>query len=51
MYISDYQNSLRVDEHEVCDYMEAYTDKLYEEYGDDWYSHANSADFAEYCLA
>lgn len=51
MYISDYQNSLRVDEHEVYDYMEGYTDELDEEYGDDWYSHANSADFAEYCLA
>ena len=51
MYISDYQNDLRVDEHEVYDYMEGYTDELDEEYGDDWYSHANSADFAEYCLA
>lgn len=51
IYLSDYQNDLRVDENEVCEYMDDYTDGLYEEYGDDWYSHANAADFADYCVA
>lgn len=51
IYLSDYQNDLRVDENEVCEYMDDYTDGLYEEYGDDWYSHADAADFAEYCVA
>lgn len=51
MYLSDYSNDFDVDEKEVSDYAEGYSDSLYEEYGDDWFSHVDAEDWCEYCAA
>ena len=39
MYIDDYSNDMLIYSKQVCDVAEAYTDELYQEYGEDWYNY------------
>lgn len=46
---SDYLNSLDVDEHEVCDFCEGYSDMVAGQH-EDWWSYLSEDDFVEYCM-
>lgn len=51
IYLSDYRNDLNVDEEEVYDKAEDYTDMLYYEFGEEYEKQMSAEDFADYCTA
>lgn len=50
MYLSDYNNDLDVDTHELMDVCEDYSDEVAEDHPDDWEDYLNEDDFVEYCM-